>query len=101
MKKVINGKMYNTGNGQKRWPTGTMDTPVTLIIMKKGYTRRKQANFSSLVREEQEANTAITMGLKHMALARLSRIPKKRPKKWAEKHCSGDEYEEIFGEVEE
>lgn len=77
MKKVINGKMYNTDTA-KGWLTGPMDTPAILNTMKRNYIKRKQASFSFMEREGREASTAIAMGQKHTALARLSRILRNR-----------------------
>ena len=101
MKKVINGKMYNTetadllatwDNG--RW--GNFDVLEEKLFRKRngefflyghGGPRSPYSKFSG---------DGLEVGGKSIML-----LSEKEAREWAEEHLNGDEYEEIFGIVEE
>ena len=77
MKKVINGKMYNTDTA-KRMADWSYGYPGNFEYYEEELYKKKTGEFSFMEREGREASTAIAMGQKHTALARLSRILRNR-----------------------
>lgn len=101
MKKVINGKMYNTETAERlaewdngRW--GSFDACSETLYRKRngelflhgdGGCRSPYSKFSG---------DGLEVGSQAIIL-----LSEKEAREWAEEHLNGDEYEEIFGVVEE
>ena len=102
MKKVINGKMYNTetakqvgfwSNGYSYREFGWVEE--TLYQKKTGeFFLEGEGGANSRYSREVERNW---YGSGHYLIP----FTKDEAKDWVERHCTGEEYEEIFGEVEE
>ena len=100
MKKVINGRMYNTETAEKlaewdngRW--GSFDACSETLYRKR--------NGELFLHGDGEARSKYAKPCEggvagSQAIILLS---EKEAREWAEEHLSGDEYEEIFGVVEE
>ncbi len=96
MKKVINGKMYNTETAKRvaiydNIGKGNISSYTDINYFCKALYQKKTGEYFFYEQEtawndREETITPCTL---------------ESAKKWTEKYCDGDEYEKIFGEVEE
>ena len=89
MKKVINGRMYNTDTAKLVASYANGGGWGDFHHFEEGLYQKKTGEF--FLHGEGGAKTAYSRQIDCNCWT----------KKWAEKYCTGDEYEAIFGEVEE
>lgn len=101
MKKIINGKKYNTETAKELgcWNNGFLPNDFnycqeTLYIKKTGeYFLHGEGG--ALTQYSEKTYGGSTSG------EDITPLTENEAKEWAEKHLTADEYENIFGEVEE
>ena len=100
MKKVINGKMYNTETAKKMadWYYGY---PGDFDYYEERLYKKKTGEFFLFGKGGARSKYSDNDGFETYGSCEIIPYSEEEARKWAEKHCSGDEYEEIFGEVEE
>lgn len=100
MKKIINGKLYDTDTARL---IGTWDNgESSLNCVEEGLYRKKTGEF--FLHGIGGANTKYAESLGSNSWCGSEKIiplPYDEAQQWAEEHLTSDEYEAIFGEVEE
>lgn len=101
MKKIINGKKYDTETARKisGWDEGRNGDH---DYVHEELYRKKNGEF--FLFGEGGANSKYGAWIDNYSRAESRKIvplPIEEAKRWAEKHISTEKYEEIFGEVEE
>ena len=101
MKKVINGKMYNTETADllATWDNGRWGN---FDVLEEKLFRKRNGEFflygyggPKSVYAQPDGDGWVSSGHEIILLS------EKEAREWAEEHLNGDEYEEIFGIVEE
>ena len=99
MKKVINGKMYNTETAEQlaTWDNGRWNS---FDICEEKLFRKRNGEFflygyggPKSAYAQPDGDRSVSSG---HAIILLS---DKEAREWAEEHLNGDKYEEIFGEI--
>ena len=101
MKKVINGKMYNTETAKEvgYWNNGCPRNNFNWC----SETLYKKKTGEFFIYGEGGALSKYSEAIGHALTGGESIVPisYKEAQKWAEKNLDGEDYEKIFGEVEE
>ena len=100
MKKVINGKMYNTETAKKMadWYYGY---PGDFDYYEERLYKKKTGEFFLFGKGGARSKYSDNDGFETYGSCEIIPYSEEQARKWVEEHCSGDTYEEIFGEVEE
>lgn len=102
MKKIINGKVYNTETAKKvgKWSNGCIDGDFNYLS--EALYLKKTGEFFIYGDGGANSKYAVRVGSNSLSGSRII-IPTnyKSAQEWAEKYLDGDEYEEIFGEIDE
>ncbi len=91
MKKIINGKKYDTTTAKYLGMYENMEDCAALDYAREELYKKKTGEFFLYI------NPSVRSG----GHSFIDPYTEDKAKQWAEKYLSGDEYEEIFGEAEE
>ena len=100
MKKVINGKMYNTDTA-KRMADWYYGCPGDFEYYEEVLYKKKTGEFFLYGEGGPRSKYSDSNGSETYGTCEIIPYSEEQARKWVEEHCSGDTYEEIFGEVEE
>lgn len=89
MRKIINGKIYDT---EKAEYLGSYDN---------GCCRNNFSFYEAELYKTKKGNYFIWVGGRCMGGSNIYTVSKEQARQWAEKHLKIDDYIRIFGEVEE
>lgn len=101
MKKIINGKKYDTNTAEKvfGWHYGR---PGDHDYVHEELYRKKNGDFFLFGEGGANSEYGVWVDNSHLTdSCNIVPLSVEEAKKWAEKHISAEKYEEIFGEVEE
>lgn len=102
MKRIINGRRYDTDTAKKMavWSNGIGCRDFNHI--KETLYRKSTGEFFLLGEGGPNTKYSVSEGANSWTGgSRIMPLTYKEAQEWAEKHLDGDEYEAIFGEVEE
>ena len=86
---------------QKGWLTGPMDTPANFEYYEEELYKKKTGEFFLYGEGGPRSKYSDSNGSETYGTCEIIPYSEEQARKWVEEHCSGDTYEEIFGEVEE
>ena len=101
MKKIIEGKVYNTetANCLLEWSNGFM--PNDFRYMYESIYLSKKGTYFLYYEGGAMSDYAEQIGNNMSGSSNIKLITEEEAKKWALKHVSAEEYIDVFGEVEE
>lgn len=102
MKKIINGKLYNTETAKSigYWSNGSNSRDFNYI--EKELFLKKTGEYFLYAYGGANTHYAVSCGTNEWCGNEvIEPLSENEAKKWAEKHLTADEYISIFGEVEE
>ena len=100
MKKVINGKMYDTDTAKcvASWSDGY---PGDLDYCSESLSRKRTGEFFIYGDGGPRSPYSLTRGSEICGDCAIIPYSEAEARLWVEEHCDGDKYVEIFGAVEE
>ena len=101
MKKIINGKKYDTATAKEVGYDNNGLLSSDLSYIEEILYKKKTGEFFLCGRGGAMTKYAVNNGNNSMSGKAIIPLTEDEAKKWAEDHLTVGEYEEIFGEVEE
>lgn len=102
MKKIINGKRYDTDTANEIGYAEAKCLPTDLDWWQETLYRKNTGEFFLFGEGNARTRYAKESGINNWRPgSRIMPLSVDEAKAWAESHLSGDEYEKIFGEIEE
>lgn len=102
MKKIINGKKYDTETATKKASAYASCSMSDFGYWEEELYQKRTGEFFLYGHGGPASKYSVTVGQNEWSGGeKLIPLSMEAAQKWAEKHLDGDEYEEIFGEVEE
>lgn len=101
MKKIINGRKYDTDTAElvAEWDNGDYSD---FGFICEGLYRKRTGEYFLYGRGGAQTRYAESHGATSWGGGRkIEPLSEPEARKWAEEHCDADTYEQIFGEVEE
>ena len=101
MKKIINGRKYDTDTAElvAEWDNGDYGD---FDFVREGLYRKRTGEYFLYGRGGAQTRYALACSATNWGGGEgFAPLAEDEARKWAEEHCDGDEYEQIFGEVEE
>lgn len=100
MKKIINGKKYDTDTA-KKLASGGYGWYSDLDYIEETLYKKRTGEFFLFGKGGPASKYSEYNGNGHIASWDIIPLTESEAKQWTEKNCNSDEYEEIFGEVAE
>lgn len=101
MNKIINGKKYDTNTAEALGVIVRGGKPGDIAYEREVLYRKKTGEFFLYGEGGPYSSYASICGDDSSSGEQIRLLTEKEAREWAEEALSGDEYEEIFGEVEE
>lgn len=101
MKKIINGKKYDTNTAKEVGYDNNGLSFSDLIYIEETLYKKKTGEFFLYGRGGAATKYAVNNGNNSMSGKAIIPLTEDEAKKWAEDHLTVGEYEGVFGEVEE
>lgn len=102
MKKIINGKRYDTDGAKEVAMWSNVDNWTDFHFYKESLYRKRTGEYFLYGKGNAASKYAESVGQNCWDSGEeIIPLTEENARKWAEEHLTGDEYEEIFGEVNE
>lgn len=101
MKQIINGKKYDTGTAEKVGSWSNCCSCRDFSSCTEELYRKRTGEYFLYGSGGPMSKYSQSYGNTTSGGEKIIPMTEAEARKWAEKHLDGDEYEEIFGEVEE